>query len=153
MDISAPLYPVKLGLGRLGNFLSILFYGILKYTSTCYRYSMTDTIEQSEPNQKERLPIPVRRALSKLGSDIRVARLRRRIPVAIMAQRALVGRITLSKLERGDPNVAMGTYATVLFILGMSERLADIADIRFDPLGMSLDEERLPKRIRTRKVT
>lgn len=153
MDISAPLYSVNLGLGELGDFLSFLIYGILKYTSVYHRYSMRDTIEQYEPNQKERLPIPVRSALSKLGSDIRVARLRRRIPVAVMAQRALVGRITLSKLERGDPNVAMGTYATVLFILGMSERLAEVADIRFDELGMSLDEERLPKRIRTRKVT
>jgi transcriptional regulator with XRE-family HTH domain len=114
---------------------------------------MIDTIEQFVPNKTDRLPIPVRRALSKLGADIRAARLRRRIPVAVMAQRALVGRITLYKLERGDPNVAMGTYATVLFILGMSERLADIADIRFDELGMSLDEERLPQRIRTKKVT
>ena len=153
MDISAPLYSVNFELGELGGLLSILFYGILWYALTHNRYSMTDTIEQSEPNQKERLPIPVRRALSKLGADIRVARLRRRIPVAVMAQRALVGRITLSKVERGDPNVAMGTYATVLFILGMSERLAEVADIRLDELGMSLDEERLPKRIRTRKVT
>ncbi len=109
--------------------------------------------EHSEPSQPERLPIPVRRGLSKLGSDIRDARLRRRIPIAVMAQRAMVSRITLSKLERGDPNVGMGTYATVLFILGMSDRLAEVADIRFDPLGISLDEERLPKRIRTKKMT
>ncbi len=111
-----------------------------------------DTTEELTPDKPERLPIPVRRALAKLGSDIRTARLRRRIPVAVMAQRALVGRLTLYKLERGDPNVAMGTYATVLFILGMSERLAEVADIRFDELGMSLDEERLPQRIRTKKV-
>ena len=34
----------------------------------------------------------------------------------------------------------------------MSERFAEIADIRFDELGMSLDEERLPQRVRTKKV-
>ncbi len=47
-----------------------------------------------------------------------------------MAQRALVSRLTLYKLERGDPAVGMGTCATVLFILGMSERLAVATDIR-----------------------
>ena len=101
----------------------------------------------------KKLSAPVRRALTKLGADIRNARLRRRISLAVMAGRAMVTRATLHKLERGDPAVGMGTYATVLFILGMSERLADVADIRYDELGMSLDEERLPKRIRTRKVT
>lgn len=112
-----------------------------------------DTIETLAPTKLERLPIPVHRALSKLGSDIKAARLRRRIPIAIMAQRAMVGRITLYRLERGDPHVAMGTYAIVLFVLGMSARLAEVADIRFDELGMSLDEERLPQRIRTKKIT
>ena len=112
-----------------------------------------ENTEELTPPRQEHLPIPVHRTLSKLGADIKAARLRRRIPIAVMAQRALVGRLTIYKLERGNPAVAMGTYATVLFVLGMSERLAEVADIRFDELGMSLDEERLPKRIRTRKVT
>ncbi len=63
----------------------------------------------------ESLPIPVKNALRKLGSDIRDARLRRRVPVAVMAQRAFISRTTLVKLEKGDPGVAMGTYAAVLF--------------------------------------
>ena len=98
------------------------------------------------------MPLPVRNALRKLGGDLRDARLRRRIPTTIMAQRALVTRVTLLKVERGDPTVSMGTYATVIFILGMRERLSDLADVRFDELGLALDEERLPKRIRTKKV-
>lgn len=95
------------------------------------------------------LPLPVRHALRKLGADIRDARLRRRISTAIMAQRALVARMTLHKVERGDPTVSMGTYATVLFVLGMTDRLAELADVRFDRLGLLLEEERLPKRIRS----
>jgi DNA-binding XRE family transcriptional regulator len=47
------------------------------------------------------LPIPIKNALRKLGSDIRDARLRRRIPVAVMAQRAFISRTTLVKLEKG----------------------------------------------------
>jgi hypothetical protein len=95
------------------------------------------------------MPIPAGRALRKLGQDIRDARLRRRIPTAIMSQRALVTRTTLHKVEKGDPTVSMGTYTTVLFVLGMTERLAELADARFDRLGLVLEEERLPKRIRS----
>jgi transcriptional regulator with XRE-family HTH domain len=90
----------------------------------------------------------VARALRKLGNDIRDARRRRRIPVAILAERASVSRMTLSKAEKGDPGVSLGTYATVLFSLGMIERLADVADPRHDALGLELEEEHLPKRIR-----
>src|SRR5258708_23868325 len=96
-----------------------------------------------------KLPIPVRKALRKLGQDIRDASLRRRIPTAIMSQRALVSRTTLHKVEKGDPTVSMGTYSTVLFVLGMTERLAEFADVRFDRLGLTLEEQRLPKRIRS----
>jgi transcriptional regulator with XRE-family HTH domain len=94
------------------------------------------------------LPIPVGRALRKLGHDIRDARRRRRIPVAIMAERASISRTTLNKVEKGEPGVSMGTYATVLFVLGMAERLADLADPRHDSVGLALEEEHLPQRIR-----
>lgn len=94
------------------------------------------------------LPLPVRRLLRKLGSDIRDARLRRRIRAATMAERALISRTTLSKVERGDPGVSMGIYATVLFVLGMEDGLAELADRKRDGLGLDLLEERLPQRVR-----
>src|SRR5438034_204762 len=93
-------------------------------------------------------PVPVTRALRKLGHDIRDARRRRRIPVAILAQRASISRMTLNKIEKGDPGVSAGAYATVLFALGMADRLADVADRRHDAVGRDLEEERLPERIR-----
>ena len=94
------------------------------------------------------LPIPVIRALRKLGHDIRDARRRRRIPVAILAERASISRMTLNRVEKGDPRVSAGAYATVLFALGMADRLADVADPRHDTVGLQLEEERLPERIR-----
>jgi len=97
------------------------------------------------------LPIPVKRALRKLGHDIRDARRRRRIPASIAAQRASISRTTLVKIEKGDPGVAMGLYATVLFVMGMAERLGDLADPRNDSVGLQLEEEQLPERIRSRK--
>ena len=57
-------------------------------------------------------PIPVVRALRKLGHDIRDARRRRRIPVTILAERASISRMTLNKIEKGDAGVYIGNYAT-----------------------------------------
>jgi transcriptional regulator with XRE-family HTH domain len=95
-----------------------------------------------------RIPVPVARALRKLGHDIRDARRRRRIPMAILADRASISRVTLGKVEKGDPRVAVGTYAIILFALGMAARLADVADPRHDNVGRELEEEHLPERIR-----
>jgi transcriptional regulator with XRE-family HTH domain len=86
--------------------------------------------------------------MRKLGQDIRDARLRRRIPTEILAERASISRMTLYKVEKGDVNVAAGTYATILFVLGMIDRVGNLADANEDTLGRQLEEERLPKRIR-----
>jgi DNA-binding XRE family transcriptional regulator len=94
------------------------------------------------------MPLPVRHALHKLGRDIRDARRRRRIPTAIAAQRASISRTTLVNVEKGDPGVAIGIYATVLFVLGMADRVGDLAAPNNDAVGLQLEEEHLPQRIR-----
>lgn len=98
------------------------------------------------------LPTPVRRALAQLGGDLSAARRRRRIPVALMAERAFVSRNTITRVERGDPSVSMGIYATVLFVLGLSERLAELAPAGRDVVGLGLEEARLPRRIRAPRL-
>jgi transcriptional regulator with XRE-family HTH domain len=109
------------------------------------------TVEEVFMRTTPPMPLPVKRSLSKLGADIRAARQRRRITMTLMAERAFVARSTLQKVEQGDPGVSVGVYATVLFILGLSQRIADLADISTDSVGLQLDEERLPKRVRTAK--
>jgi transcriptional regulator with XRE-family HTH domain len=104
-----------------------------------------------EKRSEYSLPLPVRRAVRKLGRDIREARLRRRIPAAVLAERASISRTTLFKLEKGDPGVSIGIIGTVLFVLSLDDRLTEIADVRRDEQGLALDEERLPKRIRPRR--
>ncbi len=94
-------------------------------------------------------PTPVRRTLRQLGADIRAARTRRRLPMAVVAERALTTRPTLMKVERGDPTVSVGTWATVLFVLGLLDRLAAIAGPAGDEVGLALDEARQPRRVRT----
>ena len=93
------------------------------------------------------LPLPVGRALRKLGHDIKDARRRRRIPSEIAAKRASIAHSTLAKVEKGDPGAAIGSYATVLFVLGMTERLAELADPKHDAVGLQLEKEHLPQRI------
>lgn len=68
--------------------------------------------------------------------------------MAIVAQRASVSKPTLIRVERGDPSVSIGSYATVLFVMGMADRLGDLADAKNDPVGLQLEQEKLPKRIR-----
>ena len=98
------------------------------------------------------LPLPVVRALRKLGHDIRDARRRRRIPVAIAAQRASISKTTWLKVEKGDPGVLTGTYVTVLFVLGLVERVGQLADPGSDSVGLRLEEEQLPQRIRNKRL-
>jgi len=61
--------------------------------------------------------------------------------------------MTLYKIERGEAGVSMGAYARVLFVLGLTSHLAAVADVRSDEVGLALEEERLPKRIRLRSPT
>ena len=93
------------------------------------------------------LPRAARQALVKLGQDITVARKKRRISTVSMAERAFISRGTLYKIERGDPTVSMGIYATVLSVLGLVGGLAKVADRRDDTLGLDLEEDRLPRKI------
>ena len=98
------------------------------------------------------MPLPVLRALRKLGHDIRDARRRRRIPVAIAAQRASISKTTWLKVEKGDPGVLVGTYVTVLFVLGLVDRVAQLADPGTDTVGLRLEAEQLPQRVRNKRV-
>lgn len=96
----------------------------------------------------KKLPFSLERTLKKLGADLRDARRRRRIPMQLAAERAGISRTTLNKIEKGNEGVSLGAYGKVLFILGMLDRLAQLADPSFDELGLGLEADNLPKRIR-----
>lgn len=98
---------------------------------------------------KQALPLPVERALAQLGRDMCIARRRRNLTSALVAERAFVSRNTITRVERGDAGVSMGIYASVLFVLGMTDRLARLAEPVSDGLGMDLAADQLPKRIRS----
>lgn len=65
--------------------------------------------------------------LTALGENIRLARKRRHLSSTMLAERAGMTRMTLSKIEKGEPTVSLGAYANVLFSLGLEKDLSHIA--------------------------
>lgn len=59
---------------------------------------------------------------------------------------------TLRRIGRGDPGVAIGKFARILFVLGFDRRLGEIADAGQGGVGLDLETERLPARIRLRRA-
>ena len=95
-------------------------------------------------------PAPAaRRALRKLGEDIREARLRRNLPMEVVAERASTSRSTLARVEKGDPGVGLGVLAGVLQALGLLGRLADLADSALDAEGLEINRQTLRQRAST----
>lgn len=101
-------------------------------------------MRRAEPNQKKVLLVPKTvRILKTVGEQIRLARLRRKLSVALVSERAGVSRQTVWKVEKGSPSVAIGIYAKVLAAIGLQEDLLLIA--RDDELGHILQDAALDR--------
>ena len=88
--------------------------------------------------------------LKTMGEQIKLARLRRKLSVELVAERAQISRATLWKVEQGSPSVAMGIYAAVLHALNnMDKDLLLIA--KDDKLGRKLQDLNLLTRKRAPK--
>ncbi len=97
------------------------------------------------------LPTPLRRSLRQFGSDLSLARRKRRLTVASMTERLCVSKSTYARIEKGDPTVAMGIYAMALEVLGFGSALTDSVDPKNDERGLLLDYTQVPRRIRKKK--
>lgn len=84
------------------------------------------------------------RQLEALGERLRLARLRRRFSATTVAERAGITRSTLHRAESGDAGVALGTYVSVLRVLGLHADLDAVA--LDDELGRKLQDLDLPER-------
>jgi len=97
------------------------------------------------------VPVSIIAALKTLGENIRNARKRRRITMNLLAERAKISRVTLSKIEKGDPSVAIKYYASVLQMLGLLNNLEEVAAAKNDGVGVIIEEENLPQRVRLKR--
>lgn len=84
-----------------------------------------------------------------MGNQIKLARLRRKLSVELVAKRAGVSRASVWAVEKGSPSVAIGIYASVLLAIGMPDELTLIA--KDDVLGRTLQDLDLPVRKRAPK--
>ena len=78
------------------------------------------------------------RLLSDLGERFKLARLRRKLSNAVIAQRAGISRTSLYKVERGDPGATLGTYLRVLTVLGLQTDINVLA--ADDKVGRKLQD-------------
>ncbi len=92
-------------------------------------------------DKKNRLLPKISNILAELGENIKLARLRRKLSTEQVAERANIARTTLWAIEKGSPNVALGSYAHVLFVLGLEKDLLKLAGD--DPLGRKLQDAKL----------
>jgi transcriptional regulator with XRE-family HTH domain len=101
----------------------------------------------------ERYPIPhaVARALAKLGRDISLARRRRRLTQASLADRSGIGLNTVRRLEQGAPRGSIEHLARILNVLGELGRLERLLDSGSDEVGLLMMDEDLPQRVRARR--
>ena len=97
--------------------------------------------------------LAVEESVRTLGYNIRVARLRRRLPQTLVAERAGISLQTLIKVEAGECGVAIGNIAAVLQALGLGDAIGTLAASSADEAGLLLEERRLPQRVRGKKKT
>ena len=91
-----------------------------------------------------------REILAQMGEQIRLARLRRKLSLELVAERAGISRATLISIEKGTPTVSIGSYAAVLHALNnMDSDLLLIA--KYDEFGRKLKDLALPTRRRAPK--
>ena len=91
----------------------------------------------------------VSRLLNELGDRLKLARLRRKYSSETVAQRAGITRRTLSKVEQGDPAVALGVYARVMQVLRLEGDLALLGVD--DELGRKLQDAGITPKLRSPK--
>lgn len=88
--------------------------------------------------------------LAEMGGQIRLARLRRDLSAALVAERAGISRATLNSVEKGSPAVSLGIYAAVLHALNRMD--ADLLLVaKDDELGRKLQDLKLTVRARAPK--
>ena len=92
------------------------------------------------------LPRRAAQNLQIVGEQIRLARLRRDLSIAQIAERAMCTELTVMRVEKGTPTVSMGIYLRVLFALGLDESILYLA--KDDEMGRTLQDLDLKHRQR-----
>ena len=96
-----------------------------------------------------KLPRKLEDKMKVVGEQIRLARLRRDLSIAQVAERATCSPVTISRVEKGAPPVAIGIYLRALYALQLDDDILLLA--QKDEIGRGLQDLRLKQRERASK--
>ena len=96
-----------------------------------------------------KLPRKLEQKMQTVGEQIKLARLRRNLSIAQVAERATSSPLTVSRIEKGAPTVAIGIYLRVLYALQLDDDILSLA--KDDELGRALQDMNLSPRKRASK--
>ena len=96
-----------------------------------------------------KLPRKLEQKMQAVGEQIKLARLRRNLSVVQVAERATCSPLTVSRIEKGTPTVAIGIYLRVLYALQLDDDILLLA--QKDEMGRALQDLALKHRERTKQ--
>lgn len=96
-----------------------------------------------------KLPRKLEQKMQVVGEQIRLARLRRNLSIAQIAERATCSPLTISRIEKGASTVSIGIYLRVLYALQLDDDILLLA--KEDILGRTLQDISLKQRERASK--
>ena len=96
------------------------------------------------------LSLEMQTRLQQIGNNLQVARKRRKLSVKQAAERIGTSLSSIRRMEHGDPSVRIETYLAALEVYQLDQTLR-FADPEDDRIGLALEKQRLPKRIRSKK--
>ena len=97
-------------------------------------------------------PAAVENVLNRLGRNIRIARLRRKLSREELAERIGISRYVLADIEKGKPTTAIAAYLGALWALGLLGGMREVADPDGDEEGKILERARSPRTAPKRKA-
>ena len=103
----------------------------------------------SKSTMGTKLPRKLEEKMKVVGEQIKLARLRRDLSLAQVAERATCSPLTVSRIEKGSPTVAIGIYLRVLYALRLDDDILLLA--KDDELGRQLQDMALTTRQRASK--
>lgn len=105
----------------------------------------------SKSTMGTKLPRKLEQKMQLVGEQIKLARLRRNLSVAQVAERATCSPLTVSRIEKGVPTVAIGIYLRVLYALQLDDDILSLA--KDDELGRALqDMNMIPRKRASKKI-
>ena len=96
-----------------------------------------------------KLPRKLEQKMAIVGEQIKLARLRRALSIAQVAERATCSPLTINRIEKGSPTVSIGIYLRVLYALQLDDDILQLA--KEDVLGRTLQDLSLKQRKRASK--